>query len=88
MIQDSPLLAALIVVNVVSLAFFGVDKLRSIRGGWRISESRLLLLALVGPFGACTGMLVFRHKTRKIKFLLVPIFMFIQIGLIIYLKIM
>jgi len=65
---------------------FGVDKLKSMSGGWRISEARLLLVALFGPFGAYAAMLLFRHKTRKIKFLLVPLFMFIQLGAILYLR--
>jgi uncharacterized membrane protein YsdA (DUF1294 family) len=63
---------------------FGVDKLRSKRGGWRVPESRLLLIALFGPFGAYAGMLLFRHKTRKIKFLLVPMFLLAQLSLIVY----
>ena len=74
----------LLIVNIASLVVFGVDKLKSMRRGWRIPESRLLLVAFFAPFGAYTGMLLFRHKTRKIKFLLVPIFMIIQIGIIIY----
>ena len=63
---------------------FGVDKLQSKKRGWRIPESRLLLAAFFGPFGAYAGMLLFRHKTRKIKFLLVPIFLIIQVVLIVY----
>jgi uncharacterized membrane protein YsdA (DUF1294 family) len=86
MIQISPLLAILVVVNIVSLVLFGVDKLKSMSGGWRIPESRLLLVALCGPFGAYAGMLLFRHKTRKVKFLLVPLFMFIQLGVMLYLR--
>ena len=42
------------------------------------------MIAFFGPFGAYAGMLLFRHKTRKIKFLLVPIFLFIQAILIAY----
>ena len=86
MTQFSPLVILLAAVNVGSLVFFGFDKLKSKSRGWRIPESRLLLVALVGPFGAYAGMLLFRHKTRKIKFLLVPLFMFIQIGLIVCLR--
>ncbi|MBT0159244.1 DUF1294 domain-containing protein [Candidatus Bathyarchaeota archaeon A05DMB-2] len=86
MTQICPLLIFLMIVNTVSLLLFGADKLKSTSGGWRIPESKLLLLALVGPFGAYAGMLLFRHKTRKIKFRLVPLFMLIQIGLMIYLR--
>jgi uncharacterized membrane protein YsdA (DUF1294 family) len=84
MFHASPLLVVLVIVNSVSLMFFGVDKLKSKRGGWRIPESRLLLVAFFGPFGAYAGMLLFRHKTRKVKFLLVPIFLLIHVYLMVY----
>ena len=87
-IQVPPLLVFLVIVNVVSLIFFGVDKSRGMRGGRRIPESRLLLVAFFGPFGAYAGMLLFRHKIRKAKFLLVPIFLFIQLCLIVYFRLM
>ena len=84
MIQISFLQIFLVIVNSVTLTIFGIDKLMSKKGGWRIPESRLLLIAFFGPFGAYMGMLLFRHKTRKIKFLLVPIFLFIQVFLVVY----
>jgi len=74
----------LIISNSISFTIFGVDKLQSKKGGWRVPESRLLLIAFFGPFGAYIGMLLFRHKTRKIKFFLVPIFLLTQISLITY----
>jgi uncharacterized membrane protein YsdA (DUF1294 family) len=79
------LLPVLFLVNCVALILFGVDKWQSKRRGWRIPESRLLLAAFFGPFGAYVGMLFFRHKTRKIKFLLVPFFLIIQAVLLAYL---
>jgi uncharacterized membrane protein YsdA (DUF1294 family) len=84
LIESSPILVLLVIVNAVSLLLFGVDKLRSMRRGWRIPESRLLLAAFFGPFGAYGGMLLFRHKTRKIRFLLIPVFLLIQSSLIVY----
>ena len=84
MIYITTLPAFLFILNIISLLFFGLDKLKSKRGGWRISDLRLLLVALFGPFGAFAGMLLFNHKTRKAKFLLVPIFLFIHLCLIIY----
>jgi uncharacterized membrane protein YsdA (DUF1294 family) len=87
-IESNPILVLLLILNAISLLSFGVDKLRSIRGGWRIPESRLLLAALLGPFGAYAGMLLFRHKTRKTRFLLVPVFLLIQSSLIVYFLLM
>jgi uncharacterized membrane protein YsdA (DUF1294 family) len=74
----------LVVVNGVALVLFGVDKMKSKTGGWRIPETRLLVAAFFGPFGAYAGMLLFRHKTRKVKFLLVPLFLIAQVGLLVY----
>ena len=84
MIPTSFVLISLVIVNACTLAVFGIDKLKSKRGNWRIPESRLLLAAFFGPFGAWAGMLVFKHKTRKLKFLTVPIFLFIQVFLLAY----
>ena len=82
--QDLLFHIPLAVVNIASLIIFGFDKWRSIKGGCRVPELRLLLVAFIGPFGAFAGMLLFRHKTRKVKFLLIPIFLFAQIFFIAY----
>jgi uncharacterized membrane protein YsdA (DUF1294 family) len=84
MIYIPPLPVLLFILNIISLLFFGVDKLKSKIGGWRISDLNLLLVALFGPFGAFAGMLLFKHKNRKAKFLLVPIFLLIHLCLIIH----
>jgi len=84
MIQFFFLQIFLIIVNIFSFTIFGVDKLQSKKGGWRIPESRLLLIAFFGPFGAYVSMLLCRHKTRKIKFFSVPIFLLTQLILITY----
>ncbi|HDQ05607.1 MAG TPA: DUF1294 domain-containing protein [Candidatus Bathyarchaeota archaeon] len=86
MTQIPTLLIFLTILNIISLTSFGVDKLKSVTGGWRIPEQKLMLAALFGPFGAYAGMLIFRHKTRKTKFLLVPIFLLIQLGVIVYFR--
>jgi uncharacterized membrane protein YsdA (DUF1294 family) len=84
MIQNLPLFILLISVNTVSLALFAADKLKSKTRSWRVPETRLLLLALFGPFGAYAAMLLFKHKTRKTKFRLIPIFIIIQTTLLAY----
>lgn len=78
------LILIFIVVNIVGFIVFGFDKLQSKRRGWRVPETRLLALAFLGPFGAWAGMLLFRHKTRRTKFLIVPVLILIQIVVIIY----
>jgi len=74
----------ILTVNGINLVAFGLDKLASKKRGYRIPESKLLLLAFFGPFGALAGMLFFRHKTRKIKFVLVPIFAILQALLLLW----
>ena len=62
-------ITALIGVNFISFAAFGIDKMKAEAGRWRISESTLLLLALIGGSpGAYAGRAAFRHKTRKQPF--------------------
>lgn len=59
----------LYIVNLLALALFGIDKYRAKRGGQRIPELWLLLVAVFGgSVGAIGGMLSFRHKTRKPRF--------------------
>lgn len=76
--------AMLAVINLAAFVMWGVDKARAKKGAWRISESALLLIALLGGgLGALLGMLVFRHKTQKWQFKIgVPICLMYQVGLI------
>ena len=59
----------LIAINFAAFAAFGIDKRLAEANAWRISEARLLGLALVGGSpGAYAGRQLFRHKTRKQPF--------------------
>lgn len=73
----------LVFINVLSFVIFAVDKNRAKKNLWRISEAILLFLAFIGgALGAFLSMLIFRHKTQKLKFtLLVPLFLIIHIFL-------
>jgi uncharacterized membrane protein YsdA (DUF1294 family) len=68
--------------NGIALLAFAIDKLRARQNGWRISEATLLGLAFLGPFGAFGGMILFRHKTRKPGFLLVPACLLLHVILV------
>ncbi|WP_298668663.1 DUF1294 domain-containing protein [uncultured Methanofollis sp.] len=68
------LLVVYLLLNAGAAAAFSVDKRRARDGRWRISETMLLAFAFLGPFGALAAMKVFRHKTQKTKFVLVPLF--------------
>ena len=81
------ILAALLLVNIVAFAAYGIDKCKAQKGKWRIPESTLLLLAFFGGApGALMGMRAFRHKTKHRKFkILVPLFLVLHIALLVYL---
>ena len=55
-----------LVMSAVALAMYGVDKRRSGRGEWRISEGTLHGIELCGGWpGALLAQRIFRHKWRK-----------------------
>ncbi len=70
----------LIVVNLLTCIIYGIDKWKAKRRAWRIPERTLLLLeAAGGCTGALAGMLMFRHKTRKLKFMIgVPVIFVVE----------
>jgi len=60
---------ALAVINLAAFIVMGVDKRRAVKKRWRVPESTLFLLAAAGgSVGGILGMLIFRHKTRHLKF--------------------
>ncbi len=62
-------LAYLAAINMVTFILYGIDKARAKRSKWRISESTLLELAVIGgSIGAWLGMKVWHHKTMHKKF--------------------
>ena len=77
----------LIFINLFTFLIFGIDKYRSIKNMYRVKESTLLSLFLIGgAIGGLFGMRIFRHKTLKYKFkYIIPILSFLEILLIIYL---
>jgi len=87
--MDYPALYTLIVIyfclNVWAFAAFARDKFKAKANTWRTPENTLLFLAALGPFGALAAMQVIRHKTRHIKFLLVPLFAVVHAVLILWL---
>lgn len=55
-----------LVVSVVSIAQYWLDKRAAVRGGWRISERTLLVTDLLGGWpGGLLARRWLRHKTRK-----------------------
>jgi uncharacterized membrane protein YsdA (DUF1294 family) len=81
------LLGSCAIVNGSAFLLFASDKRRAHLNRWRIPEKALLISAFFGPFGAFAAMQLFRHKTRKAKFRLVPAFLLLQTAVIMYLAI-
>ena len=62
----------LVTLSVVTFIWYGFDKGQSKRGGLRVPEIILQLLAVAGGFpGGWLGMMIFRHKTRHGSFIIV-----------------
>lgn len=76
----------IIAVNIITFIVYGVDKLKAKKGWWRIPETTLLLLAAIGgSIGAWCGIMVFRHKTKHLKFKIgVPLIFILQFALLVY----
>ena len=76
----------LVIINVVTFLMYGIDKWKAKKSKWRIRETALLGLAVLGgSIGAWFGMKVWHHKTLHKKFRYgVPAIINIQLLLIGY----
>lgn len=53
----------------MAFVFYGVDKMQARNLEWRVKETTLHTLAIIGGWpGALVGMHFFQHKTRKAAF--------------------
>lgn len=59
------------VMSAVAFCAYGIDKHQAARGKWRVPEWKLHLIELLGGWpGALAGQRAFRHKRRKVSFML------------------
>lgn len=72
-------------INFISFIIMGVDKYKARKRAWRIPESTLFVLALIGgSIGSIAGMHLFHHKTRHWYFLYgMPAILIIQVLIVI-----
>ena len=79
----------IVIINILTFIVYGIDKLKAKKGKWRIPESTLLLLAIIGgSIGAFLGMKVWHHKTMHKKFTIgIPLVFALQVALAIYLHV-
>ena len=61
----------LISINIIGFFIMWLDKQKARKGSWRIPEKTLFIItAIGGGIGTTTGMYVFRHKTKKLNFVI------------------
>ena len=72
------------VISVISVIVTVKDKISAKKKARRTRESTLLLLgALGGAFAMFATMLIIRHKTRHLKFMLgIPVIILIQLSIV------
>ncbi|MBQ3581076.1 MAG: DUF1294 domain-containing protein [Bacteroidales bacterium] len=75
----------ILLINLIAFVIFGIDKRKARKGQWRVPESTLFILAIIGgSIGALLGMLAFRHKTKHRKFTIgIPLILALQIALLV-----
>ena len=76
----------LLIINFAAFYLYWDDKRRAKKDKWRIKESTLLLVGLIGgSFGSLAAMYALRHKTQHWKFkILVPLFFVLHAALFFY----
>ena len=74
------LITYLLLINLVTLSMFGIDKWKAKHNKWRIPETTLLTISVIGgSIGALCGMRIFHHKTLHKKFYIgVPVILVLQ----------
>lgn len=75
----------LAVINLTGFAMMGIDKRKAVKKLWRIPESTLFIIAVIGgSIGSIIGMRVFHHKTRHWYFVYgMPLILILQVLLVI-----
>ncbi|MGM9972595.1 MAG: DUF1294 domain-containing protein [Clostridiaceae bacterium] len=81
--ENIMLIIYIAIINLYGFLIMYLDKKRSIKGQWRIPESRFFVVAiLLGSLGTLLGMKLFHHKTKHWYFKYgIPAIMVVQIAL-------
>lgn len=76
----------LVSINIIGFFAMLIDKQKAKRGSWRIPEKTLFIFtALGGGIGTIAGMYLFRHKTKKLKFVVgFPVILITEIAAVIF----
>ena len=80
------LLLYFLFINIIVFILAGYDKYQARKNKQRVPENTLFLLeAIGGTIGLLTAMLIFRHKTSKMSFIIKFSIIFILQAVLIYL---
>lgn len=64
----------LLIINIIAFVLFFIDKQKAKKDKWRIKESTLHIAGFMGGIiGSIAAMILFHHKTRKPKFVIITI---------------
>ena len=87
MIVISIITGYLVIMNLIGFAVMGIDKRRAVKRLWRIPESTLFIVALIGgSLGSIIGMYFFHHKTRHWYFVYgMPAILILQLAILFFL---
>ena len=83
----TPILLYIVLINILTFFIYGIDKLKAKKSKWRVPESTLMGMAIIGgSIGAWLGMKIWHHKTLHKKFKYgVPLILVAQTALCCYL---
>ena len=72
----------LVAINIIAFFLYGIDKWKARHDKWRVTEARLLSIALLGgSVGAFLGMKTWRHKTQHPQFRYgLPLILFLHLA--------
>ncbi len=86
-IQIKYILIYFVIINLIGFLMMWYDKHQAKWGNWRVPEKTLFMITFLGGgIGTLTGMYTFRHKTKKMRFVIgFPTILISEICLIIYL---
>ena len=89
MISYNKIIVYIIILNILGYLIMYIDKRRAKKQQWRISEQTIFLITFLGGgIGTTLGMYTFRHKTKKIKFIIgLPLITIIELVVIIYINV-
>ena len=76
----------LLAINVIGFFAMLIDKQKAKKGSWGIPEKTLFMFTFLGGgIGTISGMYLFRHKTKKLRFTVgMPVILIVEIFLVIY----